>query len=209
MNSKNRIFLLLAAAAIVAGGCLKLNQPRQKVEYYTLEYEPQKLKAIGVIPALIRVERFTAAPQYNTTQMIYREQPFSRDTYHYHKWRAYPADLASYFIARDLGRSGAFKGVLPSGAKTNSTHVLEGSVDEFYERDLPERWDAILTITVSLLREMEPDPTKRLVFQKVYSFAEPSNEKNPRSIAEAMSRAMAKTTSAIIADMRLALSNVH
>ena len=200
-------FLLAAAAAIAAGGCVNVSQARQKIEYYTLEYEPQRLENAAAIPAVIRVERFAAAPPYNTTQMIYRERPFSREAYHYHRWRASPADLATYFIARDLGGSGAFEGVLPPGTTAAATHVLEGTVEEFYERDLPDRWEAVLSITVSLLRERDPDPTKRLLFQKVYSFTETSREKTPQSVAEAMSGAMSRATMELITDIRRALSN--
>lgn len=200
------LFLLAGFIALTAPGCVKFNQPRLKIEYYTLEYEPAISADTDVLPALIRVERFTSAPLYNTTRMIYREKPFSRDGYHYHKWRAVPADLVSYFIARDMGLSGLFEAVFPPDATTASTHVLSGSVDEFYERDLPDRWEAVVSITVSLLQEKEPDPTKRLVFQKTYSSVERCEEKTPVSVAEAMSRAMAQISQSVISDIHRALS---
>jgi ABC-type uncharacterized transport system auxiliary subunit len=155
---------------------------------------------------MIRVERFTSTPIYNTTRIIYRKKPFSRDAYHYHKWRAIPADLVSYFLARDMGASGMFEAVFPPDSSTASTHVLSGSVDEFYERDLPDRWEAVMSITVSLLREEEPDPAKRLIFQKTYSSAEECEDKSPASVAEAMSRAMAHISHAVISDINRALS---
>jgi ABC-type uncharacterized transport system auxiliary subunit len=79
-------------------------------------------------------------------------------------------------------------------------------VDEFYERDLPDRWEAVASITVSLLREREPDPAKRLVFQKTYSSVEPCEEKTPAAVAEAMSRAMRQISHSVISDIHRALS---
>jgi len=199
-------FLLAALAALTASGCVEFNPSRLKIEYYTLEYEPAVSSDANVLPVVIRVERFTSAPLYQTTRMIYRKKPFSRDAYHYHKWRAAPADLVSYFIARDMGLSGRFEAVFPPGASTDATHVLSGSVDEFYERDLADRWEAVVSITVSLLREGEPDPAKRLVFQKTYSSLERCEEKTPASVAEAMSRAMARISHSVISDTHRMLS---
>lgn len=207
MKLKIKTCLLLAAAAAAAfGGCVKLGQPRLKVDYYTLEYETGSVTNAAPIPAVIRVERFTAAPQYNTTRMVYRERPFSRETYHYHKWRAPPADLTTYFIARDLARSGVFAGVHPPGSSASATHVLEGTVDEFYERNLANRWESVLSITVSLMKAREPDPAKKLVFQRTYSFTEICAEKTPRSVAEAMSRAMSRATIQLTGDIHRELS---
>jgi len=159
------------------------------------------LEVAAPLPAVIRIERFTAAPQYNTTQIMYRKQPFSRDAYYYHKWRASPPDLTAYFIARDFTRSNAFKGVVPPGSKGISTHVLSGSVDEFYERDFPDRWEAVLSLTVSLTRDREPDPSRRLLFQRTYTIAEPCGGKDPTSVAEAMSLAMSRISFSIIGDV--------
>jgi len=199
-------FLLAGLIALTAAGCVKFNKPSLKIEHYTLEYEPVISAGTHALPVVIRVERFTSAPIYNTTRMIYREKPFSRDAYHYHKWRAVPADLVSYFIARDMGVSGMFEAAFPPGTSPGSTHVLSGSVDEFYERDLPDRWEAVASVTMSLLREGEPDPSKRLVFQKTYSSVEPCREKTPASVAEAMSRAMAQISHSVISDIHRALS---
>ncbi len=200
------LFLLAALTALTAAGCMKFNQPRLKIEYYTLEYEPVISAETDALPVVIHVERFTSAPLYNTSRMLYREKAFSMDGYHYHKWRAIPADLVSYFIARDMGASRMFEAVFPPDATTASTHVLSGSVNEFYERDFPDRWEAVVSITVSLLQEEEPDPTKRLVFQKTYSSVERCEEKTPASVAEAMSRAMAHISHAVISDIHRALS---
>ena len=209
MNLRGTATALVAATAIISlAGCANLRQPSPKIEYYILEYEPERVEAASPVPALVRVDRFNAAPPYHTTRMIYRELPFSRQAYHYHKWRATPADLTTYFVARDLNRSGVFKGVFPAGTGTGATHVLEGTVDEFHERDHEDHWEAVLTVTVSLLREREPDPSKRLVFQKVYSFSEKCAQKNPRAVAEAMSEAMSKLTSSLVNDIRTALSAI-
>ena len=207
MKWKMKICLLLAAAtAFAAGGCVKLSQSRQKIEFYTLEYDTGSAENAVPIPVVIRVERFTAAPPYNTNRMVYREQPFLREAYHYHKWRASPADLTAYFIARDLARSGIFEGVHPPGSIASASHILEGTADEFHERDLPDRWESVLSITVALMKEREPDPAKRLVFQRVYSFTEICRDKTPRSVAEAMSTAMSRATTALADDIRRALS---
>ena len=56
------------------------------------------------------MERFQVAPFYNTTNIIYKEASIKRNAYHYHKWRANPEDLVTYFLARDLRETGLFNG---------------------------------------------------------------------------------------------------
>jgi ABC-type uncharacterized transport system auxiliary subunit len=204
---KRACLLLPVLAFVMAAGCMKLNQHPIKIEYYTLEYEPVRLAESPTLPYVIAFERFTSAPLYNTTRIIFREKPFSRDAYNYHKWRAVPADLVSYFIARDMGRSGLFEAALPPGMNTGSTHVVSGSVDEFYERDLPDRWEAVMAVTVNLELEGEPNPAKRLVFQKTYSSVQKCADKTPGSVAEAMSLAMAEISRSVISDIYTALSS--
>jgi ABC-type uncharacterized transport system auxiliary subunit len=194
---------MLLALSMTA--CATMRQPSEKIDFYTLEYAPPKVEDLKPIPATIRVERFTVAPMYNSTQIIYRDMSFKRDAYTYREWRANPGDLVTYFLARDLRESGVFEAVSPYGSRIQAQYVLEGSVDEFFESDTDKAWKAVLALSTTLMVDNEPDISKRIIFQKTFRSTRPCRQKNPLGVAEAMSEAMAEVSEQIIRNVYDAL----
>ncbi len=197
-----RIMPTLLVFFLTLGACAGIyNKPRNKIEFYTLEYEPPVEKTCQPIPVIIKVKPLSVAPEYNTDEIIYRDLSFRRNAYIYHKWRANPGDLVTHFLTRDIVRSGAFEGVLGYDSSFTASYVLEGSLNEFLEWDLENRWEAVLSLDIILMRENEPDISKLIIFQKTYYSRVPCRMKNPRSLAEAMSRALEQVSKKIIGDI--------
>lgn len=192
---------------LLGAACVGPAQAPEKTRFYTLEYPPPQASAAATLEETIRVERFQAAPVYATNRIVYREKAFERQTYTYHRWRASPADLVTFFLARDLRHSGLFRAIYSYDSRFAATYAVEGSVDEFLEADTRDRWTAVLTLSIVLLKENEPDVSKRVVFQRVYSQKEPCALKNPAALAEAMSIAMSRVSAEITRDIHAALTN--
>jgi ABC-type uncharacterized transport system auxiliary subunit len=152
-------------------------------------------------PVILRLERFTVAPLYNSNRIVYKENEFRRDTYLYHKWRANPGDLVTYFLARDLRETELFKAVTGVSFTIPSSYHIEGIVDEFFEEDEENSWKAVLSVNITLIVDNEPDISKRVVFQKRYNAVEECKKKNPHALAEGMSVAMSKISQKIIYDI--------
>jgi ABC-type uncharacterized transport system auxiliary subunit len=205
MGLRKTDFLLTAGFVLVLASCSGLNRPSPKIEHYSLEYGLPAWEKAPSLPFVLKVERFSAAPLYDTRQIIYREKPFVRDAYVYHRWRTTPADLVTYFLARDLKFSGLFAGVLPHDTGQEGMFELEGTVDEFLESDLDDSWEAVLTFSVSLMEANQPDISKKILFQKTYHAKKSCRQKNPRALAEAMSQAMADLSTSVITDVYDAL----
>lgn len=193
--------LITLLLIFILAGCVSPKSPSATIAYYTLEYDPPVVKNHPPLPVALRVERFTVAPLYNSSNMIFREAAFKRDAYSYHRWRANPADLVTHYLGRDLKTSNLFAGVYDTRSRFLSTHAIEGSVDEFFENDSYSAWEAVLALTVTLVAEHEPDISKAVLLQKHYRISEPCEQKNPGAVAAAMSRAMAKISEMIIADV--------
>ncbi|MFC1868615.1 ABC-type transport auxiliary lipoprotein family protein [Thermodesulfobacteriota bacterium] len=202
MSHKKMAAVLLLGVSFLLGACLNLKKPMNRIEYYTLEYAPTQLTDMEPLPGAIRVERFTVAPIYNTTRIIYRDQSFKRDAYVYHQWRVNPGDLVTYLLNRDIRHSGLFRAVLPYDSRVASSYILEGSVDEFFERDDAGNWNAVLSLSITLMAENEPDISKRILFQKSYHRTEACNLRHPQALAEAMSLAMSRISKEIV-------NNIH
>ena len=209
MNRKKSALILVLLTIILSGACLNLKKPRNKIEYYTLEYEAPTIAHLEPTNAIIRTARFSVAPIYSTNRIIYRDSSFQRDAYVYHKWRANPGELVTYFLRRDIRESGLFKAVIDQQSDIPSLFYMEGSVEDFLEWDTEEGWQAVLSVSISLMNEMESELTKKIAFQKSYTTNKPCSSRNPRALAEAMSMAMKEISEKIIMDIHGHLNNTE
>jgi len=207
MQVNKKIGVFLCVLPFMIGACVNMKQPRNKIEFYTLEYDPPKIEAHKPLPSVIKVERFNVAPIFNTNRIIYRDSSFKRSSYQYHRWRANPGDFVSYFLGRDIKKSGLFKAVIPYDSRFPCSYILEGSVDEFLEWDTKDQWEALLSITITLIADKEPDISKRIFFQKSYRSSKPCKQKHPRALTEAMSQAMSEVSGQTIKDIYICLKD--
>ena len=200
---------ILIILLIASGGCVTLKQPNMKVEHYTLEYDallPVTDPDLDPVQAALKVERFSIAPVYNTSRIIYRDQEFKRSSYFYHKWKSNPADLVSYFLTRDIRESGLFTAVNVPDSKITHTHIVEGLIDEFLEWDSKDKWEAVLSMNVTLLDTGTSDISNRVVFQQSFSSRKTCIDKHPKALAQAMSQAMAEVSKNICLTIHKALA---
>ena len=164
--------IIVIVFSLAFSGCVQLKQPNTKFEYYTLEYNAlrsDKSTDPGKKSTVLKIKHFNASPIYNTDRIIYSDQQFKRSPYFYHKWRVRPAEFVTYFLSRDLKESGLFEAVLPPASGSLHTHTVEGTVDEFLESDSHDSWEAVLSISITLQVAREPDPDKRVIFQRSFS----------------------------------------
>jgi ABC-type uncharacterized transport system auxiliary subunit len=179
--------IILILFSLAFNGCISLKQPNIKIQYYTLEYnalKPEKPSVTDQKSTILKIKHFNAAPIYNTDRIIYSDQQFKRTPYFYHKWKVKPAEFVTYFLTRDLKKSGLFLAVLPPTSGSLHTHTVEGTVDEFLECDSNDSWQAVLSISVTLQVDREPDANTRVIFQRSFSTRKKCKEKNPLALAE-------------------------
>lgn len=194
-----KIAIMLAILFSITG-CMKLRMGDKNISFYSLEYDSPRLESASPLPSVIRIERFRVSPLYDSTKMIYREKAFRRDAYIFHKWWANPPDLVSYFLARDLRQSGRFNAVFSPDHSMPASHLIDGMIEEFFEEDDANAWQAVLSLNISVIKEKEPDLSKRILMQKKYAVKAACSEKTPLAFAQAMSRAMAAISEQIIRD---------
>jgi len=207
MSRAHIILILLMGLTLPLTACLDLKQPSNKIEYYSLEYDPPRMSDHPPVSQVIKVSLFSVSPIYNTRKIIYRDDAYKRAAYDYHKWQANPAEFVTYFLARDMQQSGLFKAVATPDNRFPHTFALGGSVDEFLESDLPDGWQADLSLNIILVNEHETDVSKKIIFQKSYHISKPCRQKNPRALAEAMSAAMSEASAQIIHEVYNHLAN--
>lgn len=198
------LFLLLFAFGCSLGG-----KPAYSVKHYILEYPSLQVEGIQRFNELIKVERFSVSPAFNSTAIVYRENPFGRDAYHYERWRVNPGDMVTDLIIRDLRNSGLFRAIFSYHDAEETRFLLEGQVEEFLEMEEKESWKAMLGIHITFLDLTKKELVEKVVFQRSYRFVELLTEKTPEGLAGGMSKAMERFSRQLIRDLERAMKDVR
>ncbi len=206
MNVVSLLLSSLLALFLLGTGCVKLESPPPAIDFYTLEYDPPQTQDMPPLPVVLEIERFGIVPDYNTTRMVFKKAPFERDEYVYHRWHAEPSDVITSFLRRDCTRSGRFLAISGPTTGIPPTHILSGSVGAFYEQDHPDRWEAVLEVTITLCKANEPEVSRRVLFQRSYTKVTTCAARTPSGVAQAMSLAMQDISGQIRRDVATALT---
>jgi cholesterol transport system auxiliary component len=190
--------LALATLVVMLAGCFGGGKEWHR---YALDYAPAFPQGLAMLPETITVEPFTTAQIYRSTAMIFQEEPYQRDQYLQNSWRVSPADLVADCLLRDLRSSGMFRGVFHYRNAEPSRYLLSGSVEEFQEFYDKEGHRAVVSLNASLFDTSGKEFLDRLLFQKNYRFSEPLEEATPAGLAKGMSRAVAKVSGQLLADV--------
>ena len=179
-------------------GCGK---PPMAVTKYIMEYPAPVSGSPPRLADSIQVEQFAVAQVFNTTDMVYRPDPYRSQAYAYNRWRVNPGYMVTDSLIRDLTQSGLFQGVFPGSSGGNARFKVEGAVEEFQEIDEPDGWTAALAVSVTLLDTTAENALEKVVFQKSYRVVEPLAAKTPAGLAQGMSRAMEQASARIVRDL--------
>ena len=203
-----KIFYWLPATIVFAvSACMTQSAPPKPTFYYTLDYPPPSIRLNHQLPAVLRVERLVVSPPFHTQRIIYAGRGNKRNSYAYHQWIAAPGELIAYFLARDLRKTNGFKAILTPSATLAATHSLHGWVEEFIEKDGSNSCTAEATIHITLINNMNTDPTGKIMLQKRYHASAKCSSKTPAALSESMSNAVANISSDIARDLHHRLSS--
>ena len=151
--------------------------------YYDLASNARRHAAAGPV---LSIEPLSAEEPYDDERMVYRENPYRVDFYHYHRWSASPGAVVSRHLERALDASGRFSAVLGDDAK-DAAYVLGGRLLALEEVDVSKRrWLA----HVALELHLRDAATGDIVWSKKLEETEPVARQSPEGVARALSRAM-------------------
>jgi ABC-type uncharacterized transport system auxiliary subunit len=201
--------VIALACLLMLAGCVGTASSPAAVYYYTLDYNSHAPDVPSRLPVVLRVNRFSVSPPFNTQRMVYAEKNLHRNTYAYHHWIAQPGELLSYLLARDLDHCDGFRAVLTADATQPATHEIHGWVEEFIEIDHHNPWQASIRIHITLASAVDPDASRRILMQKRYSGQADCKTKTPGALARAMSLAVASVYEEVVQDIHSRLNTDH
>ncbi len=204
MVSKKIVILFIVL--LLVGGCIDMKNPAPKIEFYTFEYPPPEIMHAITTPCILKIETFAVSPIYDDNRFLYRSEAFQRNELSHQRWRANPGDLVSYHLTRDFTQASFLRAVITTESIPEYTHLLAGTVEEFYLRIENDQWLAILSVSMLLVDETPGPGNSSILFQHRYSFQEAIPDKTPAGFVGGMSRAMQKLSETLIEDIREALT---
>jgi ABC-type uncharacterized transport system auxiliary subunit len=183
--------LIIIILSMVITGCLSgSGKPQYEVENYLLSYPAPSFDKLEKLNASVKLNRFSIAAAYNSTNMIFRNDPYSIDSFNYSRWSVNPADMVADSFLRDLRASGLFGAVYSRYETDEGQFVISGSIEEFYLRSDKSNKTAVIRIIISLQDTREKETGKTMMFQKKYVREEPLQESSPRGYSQAASEAL-------------------
>ena len=195
------IFLIL----FIAGGCTNFKHASLYSHYDTLEYDPPLPFKAPPLPYTLKVEQFQNSPIYDSNRIIFKKGDYSRDEFAYHKWRALPGELVSYYLARDFAESGRFHSTLYYESGLAYTHLITGMVEDFYWL-AGDSAEAVLSIFVNLVENLGRD-SGVIIAQKKYQLTVKTQSPGPEGFAGAMSSAMQQVSAHVLEDVARVVSS--
>ena len=207
IKRSRRIFrgsLLLLFWLVIIPGCVSTGKPQVQVESYLIDYAVPIFEKVTKIDDTIRISRFTIATAYNNSNMIFRQDGYSLDSFNYNRWAVNPADMVADNLLRDLQESGFFRAAFSRYAVDEGRYVLQGGIEEFFLRKDKSGNTAVISLEITLKDIKQREATRRILFQKKYRHEELLKDNSPRGYCQAMSLAMQKLSQQIVVDAYLA-----
>lgn len=201
-------FLVTSLAILVLlTGCIGLNNTSPQIDFYTFEYEPPDAAPAVTTAYILKIDGFHVSSVYDDDRLLIRSQAFKRNEYTQQRWRANPGDLVADYLARDLARTAYFHAVVRTEPVPDYSHLLTGTIEEFYQHKDGDQWQAILSLNVMLVDEASVPGDGTVLFQQRYAFREPVSDQTPVGFVAGMSLAMRKLSEMLINDIAEALGN--
>lgn len=206
INSSVTVIFLTIIATLMMGGCTNLKQVPIESHYYTIEYDPPRPIKAEPLPYIIKIEQFQTSPLYNSNHIVFKNEDFTRDEYIYHKWRAHPGELVSFFLSRDFSETGRFQAALYYESSLPYTYLITGVVEDFYLQ-AGDFGEAVLSVAMNLVDNTRHGKGNFVLMQKKYRLSVESGKVGPSGLAKAMSTAMQQLSAEILNDVYTMLEN--
>jgi len=197
----NNLFCIIIVSSFLITGCAGSGKPQYNVENYLLSYAVPSWNNLDIVAASVKFNRFSIAAAYNSTNMFFRSDIYSLDSFNYSRWAVNPADI----LLRDMRGSGLFGAIYSRSEGDEGRFVISGGIEEFYLRIDKSNKTAVISITISLKDTQGNETGKAMMFQKKYVREEPLQESSPRGYCQAASQAMLVISQQITNDIYAAV----
>jgi cholesterol transport system auxiliary component len=175
----------LAIIMMCPTGCLDLKKSYPEKRSFVLDVgaPPQETPANGAI--VLKINKLRVSPIFAGRAMVYRVADLQYETDFYDEWFVAPGTLVTQQVHQWLSRSAGFEMVVVGTNHVEPTHLLEGTVTEFYG-DFRAAPRAVLGLELHLLDALH----ERQFFRRTYHQDVPLSDQSSDALARGLTEAL-------------------
>jgi cholesterol transport system auxiliary component len=191
-RSKTAAGTCLAVIMMCPTGCLDLKKSYPEKRSFVLDVgaPPQETPANGAI--VLKINKLRVSPIFAGRAMVYRVADLQYESDFYDEWFVAPGTLVTQQVHQWLSRSAGFETVVVGTNHVEPTHLLEGTVTEFYG-DFRAAPRAVLGLELHLLDAIH----ERQFFRRTYHQDVPLSDQS----SEALARGLTEALRAVLVDV--------
>jgi len=183
---KTGLFCLVVVPLMLVG-CVNLNKSYPEKRSFALDLKSEQPPTSTAGSAVLRVSRFRVSPMFAGRAMVYRLGELQYDNDFYSEWLVSPSVLLTEQVQGWLSKSNRFQFVLTGMNHVEPTHVLEGTVTEFYgdyrSSGSPQ---AVFAVELMLIDDRKDET---VLFRRNYRKEVPLAGQAPDALAAGLSQA--------------------
>jgi cholesterol transport system auxiliary component len=175
----------LAIIMMCPTGCLDLKKSYPEKRSFVLDVgaPPQETPANGAI--VLKINKLRVSPIFAGRAMVYRVADLQYESDFYDEWFVAPGTLVTQQVHQWLSRSAGFEMVVVGTNHVEPTHLLEGTVTEFYG-DFRAAPRAVLGLELHLLDALH----ERQFFRRTYHQDVPLSDQSSDALARGLTEAL-------------------
>jgi len=184
-RSKTAAGTCLAVIMMCPTGCLDLKKSYPEKRSFVLDVgaPPQETPANGAI--VLKINKLHVSPLFAGRAMVYRVADLQYESDFYDEWFVAPGTLVTQQVHQWLSRSAGFETVVVGTNHVEPTHLLEGTVTEFYG-DFRAAPRAVLGLELHLLDAIH----ERQFFRRTYHQDVPLSDQSSDALARGLTEAL-------------------
>jgi len=183
---------LCATAILSLTGCVSLTKSYPEKRSYVVDVGGASKEADVLAPrdepSVLKINRLRVVPFFAGRAMVYRTAELQYESDYYNEWFVAPGSLLTQQFTAWLSGNGPFHVVLMGTNHIEPTHVLEGTVTEFYgdfrQSGQPK---AVFAIDLHLL---DGKDERRMLMRRSYRQEVPLNSASSDSLAQGLTQAL-------------------
>lgn len=188
MRERTFKFLALTAAPLAMSACLNLNKSYPEKRSFVLDVNAEQREPVPDATMVLKLNKFRVSPLFAGRAMVYRVAELQYENDFYDEWFVSPGALLSQQFQDWLSKSGRFRFVLLGTNHIEPTHLLDGSVAEFYgDYRVADSPKAVFKIELHVLDGFNEH---QVVFQRTYQKEMRLADQSPDALASGMSQAV-------------------
>lgn len=178
----------LASLSLATAACLNLNKSYPEKRSFVLEVTSEQREPATDAARVLKISKFRVSPLFVGRPMVYRIGELQYENDFYDEWFIAPGALLTQQFHDWLSKTGRFRFVLVGTNHIEPTHLLEGSVTEFYgDYRLAGSPKAIFGIELHLLDGLNES---QVLFRRAYHKEVPLADRSPDTLAAALTQAV-------------------